>query len=172
MVRFLAAFLAVWLGLSAAVRAAEVMVPVTRLEDGAALGAVRITEAPGFGLVFAPDLKGLPPGFHGFHLHEKGDCGAKEKDGKMVPGLAAGGHYDPQQTGRHEGPYGHGHLGDLPVLWVEQDGTGSRPVLAQRPALADLHGRALVIHAGGDNYADTPEPLGGGGSRIACGVVP
>ena len=36
----------------------------------------------------------------------------------------------------------------------------------------DLYGRALVIHAGGDNYSDSPEPLGGGGARLACGVVP
>jgi Cu-Zn family superoxide dismutase len=28
-----------------------------------------------------------------------------------------------------------------------------------------------MIHEGGDNYRDTPEPLGGGGGRIACGVV-
>ena len=28
-----------------------------------------------------------------------------------------------------------------------------------------------MIHAGGDNYADTPKPSGGGGERIACGVV-
>jgi len=28
-----------------------------------------------------------------------------------------------------------------------------------------------MIHAGGDNYSDQPEPLGGGGGRIACGVA-
>jgi superoxide dismutase, Cu-Zn family len=28
-----------------------------------------------------------------------------------------------------------------------------------------------MIHAGGDNYADQPQPLGGGGARIACGVI-
>lgn len=169
--RFFAVFLASCLAASAA-SAAELTVPMNRLADGTALGVVRITEVPGFGLVFAPDLGGLPPGSHGFHLHEFGDCGAKEKDGTLVPGLAAGGHYDPQGTGRHEGPYGHGHLGDLPALWVEQDGRAERPVLAQRPTLADLHGRALIIHGGGDTYSDAPEPLGGGGARIACGVVP
>ncbi|MBV8452160.1 MAG: superoxide dismutase, partial [Deltaproteobacteria bacterium] len=26
-------------------------------------------------------------------------------------------------------------------------------------------------HAGGDNYSDTPLPLGGGGARLACGVI-
>jgi Cu-Zn family superoxide dismutase len=29
-----------------------------------------------------------------------------------------------------------------------------------------------MIHAGGDNYSDEPAPLGGGGARVACGVVP
>jgi Cu-Zn family superoxide dismutase len=29
-----------------------------------------------------------------------------------------------------------------------------------------------MIHAGGDNHADHPEKLGGGGARIGCGVVP
>jgi len=28
-----------------------------------------------------------------------------------------------------------------------------------------------MIHAGGDNYADQPAPLGGGGARVACGVI-
>jgi Cu-Zn family superoxide dismutase len=28
-----------------------------------------------------------------------------------------------------------------------------------------------MVHAGGDNYDDTPAPLGGGGARIACGIV-
>jgi Cu-Zn family superoxide dismutase len=34
-----------------------------------------------------------------------------------------------------------------------------------------LKGHALMIHAGGDNYSDQPKPLGGGGARIACGVI-
>ena len=36
--------------------------------------------------------------------------------------LAAGGHYDPAKTDRHEGPYGNGHLGDLPALYVDKEG--------------------------------------------------
>jgi Cu-Zn family superoxide dismutase len=45
------------------------------------------------------------------------------------------------------------------------------PLLAPRLKLADIKGRSLMIHAGGDNYSDTPAPLGGGGARAACGVV-
>ena len=37
--------------------------------------------------------------------------------------------------------------------------------------LQAVTGRALVIHQGGDNHADQPAPLGGGGARVACGVV-
>ena len=37
--------------------------------------------------------------------------------------------------------------------------------------LADVKGRSIMIHVGGDNYSDQPAPLGGGGARIACGVV-
>jgi Cu-Zn family superoxide dismutase len=42
---------------------------------------------------------------------------------------------------------------------------------APRLSTDDLKGRAIVIHSGGDNYSDTPRPLGGGGARVACGVV-
>ena len=37
--------------------------------------------------------------------------------------------------------------------------------------LGQLAGKALMIHAGGDNYSDEPKPLGGGGARVACGVI-
>jgi Cu-Zn family superoxide dismutase len=37
--------------------------------------------------------------------------------------------------------------------------------------LSEVKGKALMIHAGGDNFADQPKPLGGGGERIACGVI-
>lgn len=143
---------------------------LTKEGTGPSVGTVKAQETP-YGTLFTPDLEGLPPGLRGFHLHEVGDCGPGEQDGRMVPGLAAGGHYDPAGTDAHLGPYGDGHLGDLPALYVDEDGRATLPVLAPRVELSDLKGRSLVIHAGGDNYKDQPEPLGGGGARIACGVV-
>lgn len=143
---------------------------LTETGTGRGIGVIEARETPD-GTLFTPDLKGLPPGLRGFHLHEVGDCGPKEQDGRMVPGLAAGGHYDPAGTGAHKGPYADGHLGDLPALYVDETGHATLPVLAPRVKLSDLKGRSLMIHAGGDNYADKPEPLGGGGARIACGVV-
>jgi Cu-Zn family superoxide dismutase len=108
---------------------------------------------------------------HGFHVHENPSCESKEKDGKMVPALAAGGHYDPAASNRHGLPWGEGHLGDLPALFVDAMGNANYPVLAPRLKIADVKGRSLMVHAGGDNHADHPAPLGGGGARMACGVI-
>jgi len=137
---------------------------------GAPVGRVTISTSP-YGLVFTPELSGLPPGLHGFHLHENPSCEAKEKDGKMVPALAAGGHYDPAASNKHGLPWGDGHLGDLPALYVDSAGKAIYPLLAPRLKLADLQGRSLMIHVGGDTHADHPAPLGGGGARLACGVI-
>ena len=139
---------------------------------GNSVGQVLLEESP-FGLLIKPALFGLSPGEHGFHVHENPSCQPKEKDGVMVPGLAAGGHFDPLGTGKHLGPYNtQGHLGDLPVLVVNQQGKAVTPVLAPRLTLAMVRGHALMIHAQGDNYADKPVALGGGGQRLACGVIP
>lgn len=124
------------------------------------------------GLALTPQLSGLPAGPHGIHVHQNGDCGPKEQDGKPAAGLAAGGHFDPHASGRHAGPWQEGgHQGDLPALAVRGDGTATETLVAPHLKLAELKGRAIVIHAGADNYADDPKPLGGGGARIACGVV-
>ena len=138
---------------------------------GASLGTVKITAAPKGGVLFTPDLKGLPPGPHGFHVHEFANCAAMQKEGKMQPGEAAGGHFDPKKAKRHSGPKGDGHLGDLPPLEVSAAGTASTPVTAERIILQDLGNKSLVIHEGGDNGSDQPKPNGGGGTRIACGVI-
>ena len=154
-------------------QAASVNVPiylVTAQGIGQPLGNIKISETP-YGLLFTPVLTGLPAGIHGFHVHENGSCAPAEKDGKAGAALQAGGHYDPQKTSQHLGPYANGHLGDLPVLYVGQDGQAMTDVLAPRlKKLTQISGRALM--AGGDNHADHPQPLGGGGARIACGVIP
>src|SRR3954471_8165206 len=59
------------------------------------------------GAKFVADLQGLPPGQHGFHVHEHGDCGAgRADDGTTAAGMAAGGHDDPEGTKVHLGPMG------------------------------------------------------------------
>ena len=123
------------------------------------------------GLVIFPDLGQLTAGEHGFHLHSNPSCeAAPNPEGVSVAGLSAGGHWDPDNSGTHLGPFGSGHRGDLSKLIVDGDGTTKTSVVAPRLMAKDLKGHALVIHAGGDTYSDTPA-LGGGGARIACGVI-
>jgi Cu-Zn family superoxide dismutase len=164
------------LGLVAAVagaRAAETTVTLNLAQadgTGPAVGTVRIVETQ-YGLAFYPSLTGLPPGLHGFHVHVNASCAAAEVDGKIVPAGAAGGHLDPLGSKHHGEPWGDGHLGDLPPLYVSNDGIAGNPVLAPRLKLADVVHHALMVHAGGDNHSDHPAPLGGGGARVACGVI-
>ncbi|MFZ6760440.1 superoxide dismutase [Cu-Zn] SodC [Undibacterium sp. Ji50W] len=151
---------------------ADVTIPMNQVSEagvGSKLGQVVVSETK-YGLVFTPALTGLTPGLHGFHVHQNADCSTKEKDGKLVPAVAAGGHYDPENSNHHGTPWGDGHLGDLPPLFVDASGNANQPVLAPRLKMSDMKGRALMIHIGGDNHSDHPAVLGGGGARVVCGV--
>jgi Cu-Zn family superoxide dismutase len=148
------------------------MYQATNEGQGSSIGTVTL-EKNRHGVLLVTDLDELTPGPHGFHLHENPDCSPATKDGKTTPAGAAGGHYDPENTDSHKGPYETaGHLGDLPRLYIGHDGGSEQSYLAPRIRLSDFTDRALVIHKGSDNYSDDPQPLGGGGARIACGVVP
>ena len=138
---------------------------------GAAVGSVVISDSAK-GAVIKLDLKGLTPGEHGLHLHQNASCApGPGPDGKVIAAGAAGGHWDPDKTGHHMGPEGQGHMGDLPKIEAAADGTVKASLVAPRiKDVSQLRGHALMVHAGGDNYSDTP-PLGGGGPRFACGVL-
>lgn len=161
--------------LSSAAAAADLSVPMNLVDaqgKTTAIGTVQISETS-HGLVFTPDLKSLPPGVHGFHVHQNFSCAPKDKDGAPVAALGAGGHYAEEgKEQKHAAPWQDGHLGDLPALYVAPDGSAKHPVLAPRlKSLQMVKNRSLMVHQGGDNYADQPAPLGGGGPRIACGVI-
>lgn len=131
-------------------------------------GEVVAVQTP-YGVAFFPNLKGLKSGLHGFHIHENPNCGSNEKG----LGMQAGGHWDPKKTNKHSFPWDNeGHKGDLPALFVEKDGSANTPVLAPKiKNINEIKNRALMIHFGGDNHSDHPAPLGGGGARVACGVI-
>lgn len=159
--------LALMLGLFSITVLADVMtIPMylaTPEGKGAFIGSVVMDQTP-YGLLIAPQLKNLTPGLHGFHVHDMPKCDHM--------GMEAAGHLDPNHTGKHFGPYREdGHLGDLPALYVNDEGLATLPVLAPRLTLKNLYGHTLMIHAGGDNYLDYPRELGGGGARVACGVI-
>jgi superoxide dismutase, Cu-Zn family len=138
---------------------------------GKKIGTIELSDT-NEGLRITPQLTELPPGDHGFHVHVNPNCGpANGPNGQPAAGMAAGGHYDPANTGKHLGPQGEGHKGDMPVLTVEASGKATKAVTAPHLTLADVKGRSIMIHAGGDNYSDQPASLGGGGARIACGVA-
>lgn len=117
-------------------------------------------------------LPGVQAGSYGFHFHTNPSCAPDLKDGKMTAGMAAGDHLDPSKTKQHLGPYNkNGHLGDLPLLEVNAKGNSDVTLIAPRIKLSDIMDRSVMIHAGGDNYSDTPAPVGGGGARRYCGVI-
>jgi Cu-Zn family superoxide dismutase len=114
-------------------------------------------------LVLKARLSGLKPGPHAYHIHENPDCGPKERDGVLVPGLAAGGHLYAQYTpvcGGAAPLICKSFLGDLPDLIVNADGTTSEEIVAPRLALADLVNRSIIVHASDDINSQ----------REACGV--
>lgn len=171
--KFTSLFVAALMFGSLSAQAAEKVVTVRAISEagvGKIIGILKLNDSPQ-GLVVTPDLAELPPGERGFHVHENPSCATLEKDGKKVAGLGAGGHYDPAHSGKHEGPIGAGHSGDLPALVVEADGTATKSIIAPRLRIIDVTDRAVIIHAGSDNYSDNPKPLGGGGARIACGII-
>lgn len=156
---------------SASAVAEPINVKMTDLTSGKNVGSIMVDDSQ-YGAVFTPSLTGIPAGMHGFHIHENASCDPKIIAEKKVIGGAAGGHFDPKKTGKHGFPWTNdNHLGDLPALSISAEGKGTYPVLAPRIKLADLQGRAVMIHVGGDNYSDHPHQLGGGGARLICGVV-
>jgi len=149
------------------------MIAIYDLRTFELVGSVQATPHPAGGTAFAVTIihSRLREGRHGFHVHEYGDVSPTQKpDGEIVYGGAAGSHYDPQRTGKHRGPYGHGHLGDLPYLTFGPGGNCIEVVYAPRLLYSALKGRSLIIHLGGDNYTDHP-PNGGGKARVLGGVI-
>jgi Cu-Zn family superoxide dismutase len=142
------------------------LAPTAAITPNPAAGKVTFT-ALEHGVRIAGEVRGLKPGSeHGFHLHEKGDCGDN--------GNAAGGHFNP--AGGQHGKYGSatGHAGDLPSLVADASGVARFSVDSHSISMTDgaannIIGRAMVVHRDSDDF--TSQPAGNAGPRIACGVV-
>lgn len=156
-----------WLLIGMSLAYGSLRIPVYMINgvhSGDAVGYIRADNTID-GLLLTPHLHGLPAGVHGFQVYECPFC--------QHHAAGAGGHWDPRKTDEHRGPYqGSGHLGDLPVLIVDEKGRATLPVLAPRLTLGQIQGRSVIIHAKMDNYSDSPVENGGEGVRLACGVVP
>ncbi|GGR47378.1 Cu-Zn family superoxide dismutase [Nocardioides luteus] len=149
---------------------------------GKNVGTVEIDEDDGDAQV-SVRVKGLPEGYHGFHVHTTGKCeadsAAPDDPAKTGDFLSAGGHLNPDDSAHGE------HLGDLPALLIRSDGTGELEFTGPFTLddLRDDDGSAVMIHASPDNYANVPEryapkgpdedttKTGDAGDRIACAVI-
>lgn len=145
-------------------------------EAGRSRGQAVLTAVPD-GVEIVVDAEGLTPGLHGLHIHTQGRCApGPDASGKTVAFGAAGGHFDPEGTGRHGHPE-HGaqrHAGDAPNLSVDAEGKGrlrfTNPKISVLPAGANsVLGRSLVVHADPDDYQSNP--AGNSGARVLCGVI-
>jgi superoxide dismutase, Cu-Zn family len=146
------------------------MPPETRVEmrnaQGEPIGSATVIAGAGGSLTLRVQVTKLPPGPHGFHIHEVGKCEPPDF-------LSAGPHFNPlgKKHGR-QNPDGS-HAGDLPNLLVGLDGTAEVEVPIRFPVREPglgTPGTALIIHANPDDEATDPD--GNAGARLACGVVP
>jgi superoxide dismutase, Cu-Zn family len=138
-----------------------------RDSNGAEVGTVTL-QPGGANTRVMVHVRGMTPGQHGTHLHQVGRCEAPAF-------TTAGGHWNP--TNKQHGwsnPAGH-HMGDMPNLTVEADGTGTMdftvpaPFAAGPTSVFDADGTALVIHAAADD--NKTDPSGNSGARVACAAL-
>ncbi|WP_078394034.1 superoxide dismutase family protein [Shouchella patagoniensis] len=147
--------------------------------NGDSVGEVHFYEEGNLTRVSAT-VEGLSPGYHGFHLHEESMCEVNEEED---PFESAGGHY-------HSDDDEHGsHTGDMPSLFVIEDGTAQLSFTTDAFSTEDLiETTSVMIHEDPDNFGHIPDrytsdeqetsgpdeetaTTGDAGDRIACGVV-
>jgi superoxide dismutase, Cu-Zn family len=128
-------------------------------------GTVDFATGPN-GLVVHAYVNNLPPGPHGIHIHEKGDCSAPDA-------FSAGEHFNP--TGeKHGGLHSNErHIGDLGNIVANKKGSTHLEIKVP-PSKSEydwkgIIGKSIVIHEGKDDFKS--QPSGNSGKRIACGLI-
>ena len=143
--------------------------PVALINAKSVAVAIAMISKAKSGVKIRDELKGLTPGMHAIHFHEKGDC--------QAPSFAsAGGHFEPMKH-KHgfylkDGP----HAGDMHNIMVASDGTAKIEIVNTRVTLGKDKfsllkegGTALVIHQKQDDYKT--QPSGDAGDRLLCGEI-
>jgi Cu-Zn family superoxide dismutase len=146
--------------------ASAALAPTAAITPNPTMGNVTFT-ALDHGVRVAGEVRGFVPGTeHGFHIHEKGDCGDN--------GNASGGHFNP--AGGTHGKFGApgSHAGELPSLVADANGVARFSVDVHSISLTEgaannVVGRALVVHRDRDDF--TSQPAGNSGPRIACALI-
>lgn len=160
--------------------------------DGLEIGTVEFTTEDGRTDVRVV-LEGAPgpDAFHGFHVHANDDDTASPGNGSgcvatsdpATSFLSADGHYNPtDETHSH-------HAGDMPVVYVNADGSVETQFTLDGIDAGDLDGKVVILHANPDNFANIPlgaeatqympgaeaeaftAKTGNAGARVACGVI-
>ena len=119
-------------------------------------------------VTFTANFKGLKPGIHAIHIHEKSDCSAAD-------GSSAGGHWNP--TFKKHGKLGEGeaHKGDIGNFTADEFGNGSITFTTSEWSIGgddttkDILGKSLIVHQGPDDYIS--QPSGNSGARVACSAI-
>lgn len=119
------------------------------------------------GLTASIEVSNVPPGQHGLHIHQYGDCGDA--------GNAAGGHYNPHSVKHGLLPadgFEGAHAGDLGNIDVGPDGSGTLELLLPGLRLSggehSVGGRSVILHQHADDFG---QPTGNAGGRIGCGII-
>ena len=170
MIRHLAVAATALLIATGAARADEVAVNILG-KAGEKIGTLSLQGAP-TGVLLTVEIAagGLEPGWHGIHLHQKGDCSDVGEFKK------SGGHINP--SGKKHGllnPDGPDNA-DLPNIHAAADGSAHAQMFNGRLTLIDGDvplldddGSALIIHENQDD--GMTQPIGGAGARVACAAI-
>jgi len=153
------------LGACATTMRPTAMATLAPTSGSTASGTVTFTEMSDGSVEVKVSLTGVPPGTHGFHVHDKGDCGDN--------GNAAGGHFNPTGMAHGSPDAAAHHAGDFGN--VDADASGNVNVTKTLHGITvsaganSVVGHAVILHANADDL--TTQPTGNAGARIACGVV-
>ncbi len=149
------------------VYAAKAVAPIKGTAEGSAISGEAILEESEGGINLDVKVQNVPAGKHGFHIHEKGDCGDT--------GKAAGGHYNPDNVTHGlvtKDGLQHAHAGDFGNIEIGTDGTGTLkafiPGLTLTGEKYNVTGKAVILHEREDDFG---QPTGNAGGRIGCGVI-
>lgn len=143
---------------------------ITEVDGSGISGTVSFTSLGDGAVEIRYNLDGLRAGDHGFHIHQRGDCGA---DSTGTPASAAGGHFNPLSSphGAPDSSKTSRHAGDLGNITSESGqaiGTRVDSLLSFKGPTSIL-GKAVIVHRGADDLVS--QPSGDAGARVGCGVI-
>ena len=152
-------------GSASSTRKPDATATLNPTKDSNVKGTVSFTKLKD-GVRIDGEVTGLTPGAHGFHIHEKGDCGSGD-------GMSTGGHFNPLAKPHGNPVVPDHHAGDMPMLVADASGNAALivelDVMTVGSGITDIVGRGLIVHKDPDDF--TTQPTGNSGARVACGVI-